>query len=117
MHAGYGELPAECGGAVRPADRHGGAAARALARPHTDPRAQRHQPSQHRDCQGEHAPGRRVHLPGNHTIPYRTVMPKMLRISRPVFLIFGSEYREAVMDFNLALEIEERTKMVNCLFI
>jgi hypothetical protein len=71
VHTGHGELPAECGGAVRPADRHGGAAARALARPHTDPRAQRHQPSQHRDCQGEHAPGRRIHLSGNHTfIPH-----------------------------------------------
>jgi hypothetical protein len=66
VHAGHGELPAECGGAVRPTDRHGGAAAWALARPHSDPRAQRHQPRQHRDCQGEHAPGRRLYLPGNH---------------------------------------------------
>jgi hypothetical protein len=80
-HTGHRKLPAERGGAVHPADCHGGAAARALGRPHPDPREQRHQPQQHRDCQGEHATGHRIHLPGQFSYRY---MHYLYRIRSPV---------------------------------
>ena len=68
VYTGHGELPAQRGGPVRPADRHGGAAAGPLAGTHQDPREQRHQPSQHGDCQGEHPLHHRLHLSGEHIL-------------------------------------------------